>query len=93
MNHLPILLAAAAAAVLPVPRPEELKVFTDWTVGCDNGRACQAVGLVPESWPEDAATMVVARGPEAGAVPEISFVPGEGPRPPWRWTGRGWRYG
>jgi invasion protein IalB len=39
------LLLAAAAAV--APQPAQLKGFQDWTVGCDNGRACHAVGLVP----------------------------------------------
>ncbi|HEY5722272.1 MAG TPA: DUF1176 domain-containing protein [Allosphingosinicella sp.] len=77
MNLLPIVLAAAAAAS-PVPKPEELQVYGDWTVGCDNVRACQAVGLVPENWPDDAATIVLARGPEAGAVPEISITMREG---------------
>jgi hypothetical protein len=64
-----LFLAAAAAA----PQPAQLKGFQDWTVGCDNGRACHAVGLVPEPWPDDALTMSVRRGPEAGALPVISF--------------------
>jgi hypothetical protein len=63
------LLAAAASA----PRPAELKTFQDWTVGCDNGRACHAVGLMPENWPDDALTMSVRRGPEAGAQPVVAF--------------------
>ena len=72
------LLAAAASAASPAPKPEELQVYGDWTVGCDNGRACQAVGLMPKSWPDDAATIVVARGAEAGAAPEISIIMREG---------------
>jgi hypothetical protein len=64
------LLAAAAAAT---PQPAELKTFQDWTVGCDNGRACQAVGLMPEDWPDDALTMSVRRGAEAGAQPVVAF--------------------
>jgi hypothetical protein len=63
------LLAAAAAA----PQPAELKIFQDWTVGCDNGRACHAVALMPESWPDDGLTMSVRRGPEAGAQPVVAF--------------------
>jgi hypothetical protein len=63
-------LALAAAAILAVPQPGELRTFRDWTVGCDNGRLCQAVGLMPADDPE-AATMAVKRGPEAGAAPEI----------------------
>lgn len=78
MNLLPILLAAAAAAASPAPKPEELQVYGDWIVGCDNGRACQAVGLMPESWPDDAVTIVVQRGAEAGAVPDVSIVIREG---------------
>jgi hypothetical protein len=65
-----LFLAAAAAAA---PQPAQLKGFQDWTVGCDNGRACHAVGLVPEPWPDDALTMSVRRGPEAGALPVVSF--------------------
>jgi hypothetical protein len=66
-----LLLAAAAA-----PQPAALKTFSDWTVGCDNGRACHAVALMPESWPEDGLRMSVRRGPEAGALPQIAFDAG-----------------
>ncbi len=63
-------LAAAAAA----PQPGELKTFRDWTVGCDNGRACQAVALMPEDGNWDArVTMAVRRGAEPDAAPEIGF--------------------
>ncbi len=80
MNLLPLLLAAAAAAspAAQASSPEDLKVYGDWTVGCDNLRACQAVALTPENWPDDAAMIVLARGPEAGAVPEISILPRDG---------------
>src|SRR5687768_10411770 len=64
-----LLFAAAAAA----PQPTALKTFQDWTVGCDNGRACHAVALVPEHWPDDALTMSVRRGAEAGAQPVIAL--------------------
>jgi hypothetical protein len=64
-----LLLLAAAAA----PQPHALKTFQDWTVGCDNGRACHAVALVPEHWPDEALTMSVRRGAEAGAQPVIAF--------------------
>ena len=61
---MPILLALAAAAT--APQPGELKTFRDWIVGCDNGRACQAVALVPESEDgENYLMLVVERGPEA----------------------------
>ena len=65
-----LLLAAAGAAPGPAPAaaPGEIKTFRDWTVGCDNGRACQAVGLMPENDME-AATAAVSRSAEPGAAP------------------------
>jgi hypothetical protein len=67
-----VILAFALAAA--APQPGELKTFKDWTVGCDNGRACHAVALMPEqgNW-EQRVTMSLRRGPEPQAVPEISF--------------------
>ena len=67
-----LILALAAAAT--APQPGELKTFKDWTVGCDNGRACMAVALAPESWPEDAASLVLRRGPEPDAVSTIQLA-------------------
>jgi hypothetical protein len=66
-----LLLLAFLAAAAPQPAP--LKGFTDWAVGCDNGRACHAVALLPEDWPEDGLSMSVRRGPEADARPVIAF--------------------
>jgi hypothetical protein len=68
-----LLLAAAAAA--PVPHPGELKLFKDWTVGCDNVRACQAVALLPDAAAEDAMTMSLARGRAPGAPVRITIGP------------------
>jgi hypothetical protein len=62
---------------LAAPQPGDLETFSDWTVGCDNGRACHAVGLVPEDWPEDALTMGVRRGPEPEAAPLVTFEVGD----------------
>jgi hypothetical protein len=76
---LPLLAAAAAAQ----PSPEPLKTFRDWTVGCDNGRACHAVALVPEGKWEEYVPMSVRRGPEPGAVPEISFETRDEAEPAW----------
>lgn len=64
-----LILAAAAASA---PRPQPLKTFTDWIVGCDNGRTCQAVALLPEEDVEGT-TMVIWRGPEAMARPTITI--------------------
>lgn len=44
---LALVLTAPAAA--ETPRPGTLRTFGDWIVGCDNGRACHAVALVPET--------------------------------------------
>ncbi|HYI41885.1 MAG TPA: DUF1176 domain-containing protein [Allosphingosinicella sp.] len=70
------MIVIALLAATAVPQPNALKTFHDWTVGCDNGRACQAVALVPEHWPDDALTMSVRRGAEAGAQPVVSFEVG-----------------
>lgn len=52
-----LMLAVAA------PQPGALKTYGDWTVGCDNGLACQAVALVPESADHDTyLLMVLTRG-------------------------------
>lgn len=59
-----------ATPAFAAPTPGELRTIRDWTVGCDNGRACQAVALLPEDG-ADGATLAVARGPEANAVPVI----------------------
>jgi len=67
-----LVLAAQAAPAAP-PRPSQLKLFRDWTVGCDNGRFCQAVALIPQGWPDGAATMGVRRGSEPGAPTRVNF--------------------
>lgn len=64
------LLFIAAAATAPMPG--ELKTFSDWTVGCDNGRACQANALQGEE-DYEALTMVVSRGSEPNAPVEIGI--------------------
>ena len=64
-----VVLAAAAASA---PNPQDLKTFSDWIVGCDNGRACQAVALLPQDDVEGT-TMVIWRGPEAMARPTITI--------------------
>ena len=60
------LLAAAATTADP------LVTFKDWTAGCDNGRACMAVGQYNEKNYE-LASVVVERGPLPGDVPKIWF--------------------
>jgi hypothetical protein len=60
--------AHAAAAVAG-----ELFSIKDWTVGCDNGRACVAIGMTAD----DSALsgyLRIARDGEAEAAPVVSFV-------------------
>jgi hypothetical protein len=79
---LSILAAAALASALP-PRP--IRDFGDWTVGCDNGRKCQAVSLVPESGGGEElpfATLVVERGAGDGDLPKVAVEPALDELPP-----------
>lgn len=73
---MPLLLALAAVAA--APQPGALQLFRDWTVGCDNGRACQAVALMPESAFDRASTLVLTRGPAADAAPDARVVAPDG---------------
>ncbi len=41
--------APTASTSQPIPNPGEVKVFKDWSVGCDNGGNCQAVSLVDDA--------------------------------------------
>ena len=62
------LLAAAAA----IPQPAELHTFQDWTVGCDNGLACEAIALLPEDGESQAwTTLSLRRGAGAGDRPVL----------------------
>jgi hypothetical protein len=65
------IIAFLAAASAATATPSELNTFTDWIVGCDNGRACKAVGLLQEDFAEGWSTMAVTRGPEANAAPRV----------------------
>ena len=63
---LALLMVAAAADADP------LVTFKDWTAGCDNGRACMAVGQFnAENF--ELASVVLQRGPLAGDQPVIWF--------------------
>jgi Protein of unknown function (DUF1176) len=66
------LLLVTAASAASAPKPGELKTFADWIVGCDNGRACQAVALMPDNEFEGT-TMVIRRGAEPLARPSVSI--------------------
>lgn len=40
--------AATTSAPLPIPTPGDVKVFRDWSAGCDNAGVCQAISLVDD---------------------------------------------
>lgn len=64
------------------PKPGELKTFGDWTIGCDNGLACQANALVPDISGRDGyLLLLIDRGGDQ---------PGRGPadRAAWRSAAR-----
>lgn len=68
-----LLLATPVAAQAPKPAP--LKTFGDWIVGCDNGRACQAVALVPEADDRDHYLLLVIERDGAGPAPAKLTMP------------------
>ena len=65
-----LLWAAAVAAV--AAGTGELKTFKDWTVGCDNGRACQGVGQYSAE-NMDVISVSISRGAGATDAPKIWF--------------------
>lgn len=71
MNALLILAAVQAAAA----EPGALRTSTDWTIGCDNQRICQAVALVPEGDDEGGYLMLVLHRDGAAAAQARLTVP------------------
>jgi len=69
-----MLLTALAVAAI---QPGDLKIHGDWIAGCDNGRVCQAVSLMPAG-DFEAATIAVKRGAEANAPLEVWITAREG---------------
>nr|MDQ4086533.1 DUF1176 domain-containing protein [Pseudomonadota bacterium] len=58
-------------ALQAAPQPAELRSFGDWIVGCDNGRACQAVALITYADETPQVTMTLRREAEGAAEPVI----------------------
>jgi Protein of unknown function (DUF1176) len=69
-----LMLAASVPSVAAVPAPGLIQTINDWSVGCDNGRTCKALGLMPPSHPDRKATISIERGPEPLAVPTIRIA-------------------
>jgi len=56
------LVATAATAATPdTPKPGKLKLFRNWIVACDNGRACGAASLAAEESALQDVGLIVAR--------------------------------
>lgn len=70
---LTLLLSPSLMAATEPPRPGKLEVYKDWIVGCDNGGACTAVSLIPESsgFSEAFASVSVFRDPGPAAQPSV----------------------
>jgi hypothetical protein len=69
-----MLMLTALLSALIVPSPGELKSFGDWTIGCDNGRACRAVSLMEMETSENQLTLQISRGPLAGDIAQIRIA-------------------
>jgi hypothetical protein len=65
--------AGAMAVPLRAVTPGKTATFKDWTVGCDNGLACQAVALMPENLPAGSLSMVVDRAEGGNGVLAIAM--------------------
>lgn len=75
----PAVLAAPKAPKAATQTAGTLKIFTDWAVGCDNEKACQANGMMqvdqdPTIWVAPSVTR--AGGADAGAVLRLVMTDG-----------------
>ena len=68
-----LLLAAANVMVAPVPPGA---TFGNWTVACDNGRHCEAIGLPGSDGTESEWVLYMSRGAGGAASPKITLTPG-----------------
>lgn len=59
------------AAIGASPKPGELKSFDDWSIGCDNGRACMAVSLMEMESGENQLTLQISRAPGGDAPAQL----------------------
>ena len=69
-----MLMLIALLSALNAPSPGDLKSFGDWTIGCDNGRACRAVSLMEMETSENQLTLQISRGPLAGDIAQIRIA-------------------
>lgn len=69
-----MLMLIALLSALNAPSPGDLKSFGDWTIGCDNGRACRAVSLMEMETSENQLTLQISRGPLAADAAQIRIA-------------------
>jgi hypothetical protein len=69
-----MLMLFALLSALATPSPGDLKSFGDWTLGCDNGRACRAVSLMEMETSENQLTLQISRGPLAADAAQIRIT-------------------
>jgi hypothetical protein len=69
------MLLAAAANVIVAPVPPGA-TFGNWTVSCDNGRHCEAIGLPSADGTETEWVLYMARSAAGSAAPKIMLTPG-----------------
>ncbi|MEY3657979.1 MAG: hypothetical protein RL425_740 [Pseudomonadota bacterium] len=69
-----MLMLIALLSALTAPSPGELKSYGDWTIGCDNGRACRAVSLMEMETSENQLTLQIFRGPLAADLAQIRIA-------------------
>ena len=70
---LPLMVAAPDRAEAADAKAGELKQYKDWVIGCDNTRACTAIGMSPDE-NMMSGYIRISRSGEAGAAPEIAFI-------------------
>lgn len=66
--------SACLAAGTTQVTPGKVVTFKDWSVGCDNGLACQAVALMPGDLPGGTLSVVLNRREGAKTTPVIEIT-------------------
>ncbi|WP_140866658.1 DUF1176 domain-containing protein [Sphingomonas oligophenolica] len=80
-SPLPVASPTASPGIVPVTDTAvarhlgELTTFGDWTIGCDNARACQANALVPETDDRDGYLLLLIERGGAPDAPARLIVP------------------
>jgi len=65
--------ATPVATQAVVPTPTKLRVFGDWTAGCDNGDLCQAGALMTDDSPAPPVLLSIRRAAGPGGAITVRF--------------------